>query len=294
MSSTELLQAIVDGILTGGVYALMAAGLTLIFGVMDIINIAQGVMVVLGAYLSYELSVHLGIGLLPGLLITVPAMFLLGVAMEFFFMRRLRDADRTGMSILVTFAIAILIEGILSAIFGVDYVQLHASYVDKSVHVLGFYLPYIYLIGFALAVVLMAALYYMLYRTKFGRAVRASLQNRTAADLIGVNVNRTRTISVGIGVAVTAIGGMVFGANTAFNPSSGYELISRLLAIVILGGMGSIGGAMAAAVLLLVINDVVAVAWSPTWAPLVFFAVLVVVLSVRPQGLFGRSAVRAQ
>ncbi len=294
MSSTELLQAIVDGILTGGVYALMAAGLTLIFGVMDIINIAQGVMVVLGAYLSYELSVHLGIGLLPGLLITVPVMFVVGVAMEFFFMRRLRDDDRTGMSILVTFAIAILIEGILSAIFGVDYVQLHASYVDKSVHVLGFYLPYIYLIGFALAAALLAALYYMLYRTKFGRAVRASLQNRTAADLIGVNVNRTRTISVGIGVAVTAIGGMVFGATTAFNPNSGYDLISRLLAIVILGGMGSIGGAMAAAVLLLVINDVVAVAWSPTWAPLVFFAVLVVVLSVRPQGLFGRSAVRAQ
>ena len=294
MSGTELLQAIVDGILTGGVYALMAAGLTLIFGVMDIINIAQGVMVVLGAYLSYELSVHLGIGLLPGLLITVPALFLLGVVIEFCFMRRLQESDRTGMSILVTFAVAILIEGILSAIFGVDYVQLHASYVDKSIHVLGFYLPYIYLIGFALAVVLLAALYYMLYRTKFGRAVRASLQNRTAADLIGVNVNRTRTISVGISVAVTAVGGMVFGATNAFNPSSGYDLISRLLAIVILGGMGSIGGAMAAAILLLVLNDVVAVAWSPTWAPLVFFAALVVVLSVRPQGLFGRSGVRAQ
>jgi branched-chain amino acid transport system permease protein len=294
VSGTELLQAIVDGILTGGVYALMAAGLTLIFGVMDIINIAQGVMVVLGAYLSYELSVHLGIGLLPGLLITVPAMFVLGVVIEFCFMRRLKESDRTGMSILVTFAVAILIEGILSAVFGVDYVQLHASYVDKSVHVLGFYLPYIYLIGFALAVVLLAALYYMLYRTKFGRAVRASLQNRTAADLIGVNVNRTRTISVGIGVAVTAVGGMVFGATNAFNPNSGYDLISRLLAIVILGGMGSIGGAMAAAIFLLVVNDVVAVAWSPTWAPLVFFAALVLVLSVRPQGLFGRSGVRAQ
>ena len=294
MSGTELLQAIVDGILTGGVYALMAAGLTLIFGVMDIINIAQGVMVVLGAYLSYELSVHLGIGLLVGLLITVPAMFLLGVVIEFCFMRRLRESDRTGMSILVTFAVAILIEGVLSAIFGADYVQLHASYVDKSIHVLGFYLPYIYLIGFALAVLLLAALYYMLYRTKFGRAVRASLQNRTAADLIGVNVNRTRTISVGIGVAVTAVGGMVFGATNAFNPNSGYDLISRLLAIVILGGMGSIGGAMAAAIFLLVLNDVVAVAWSPTWAPLVFFAALVVVLSVRPQGLFGRSGVRAQ
>jgi branched-chain amino acid transport system permease protein len=294
VSATDLLHAIVDGILTGGVYALMAAGLTLIFGVMDIINIAQGIMVILGAYLSYALSVHLGIGLLPGLLITIPALFVLGVAIEFLFMRRLREGDRTGMSILITFAVAILIEGVLSAIFGLDYVQLHASYVDKSVKVLGFYLPYIYLIGFGLAVVLLIVLYAVLYRTKFGRAVRASLQNRTAADLIGVNVDRTRTIAVGIGVAVTAVGGMVFGATTAFNPGSGYDLISRLLAIVILGGLGSIGGAMAASIFMLVISDVVAVAWSPTWAPLVFFAALVVVLSLRPQGLFGRPAVRAQ
>ena len=294
MSATDLLHAIVDGILTGGVYALMAAGLTLIFGVMDIINIAQGVMVILGAYLSYSISAHLGLGLLPGLVITIPALFLLGVAMEFLFMRRLREADRTGMSILITFAVAILIEGVLSAIYGVDYIQLHASYVDTSVKVLGFFLPYIYLIGFGLAVLLLIILYGVLYRTKFGRAVRASLQNRTAADLIGVNVNRTRTISVGIGVAVTAVGGMVFGATNAFNPNSGYDLISRLLAIVILGGLGSIGGAMAGAILLLVINDVVAVWWSPTWAPLVYFAALVVVLSLRPQGLFGKAAVRAQ
>jgi branched-chain amino acid transport system permease protein len=294
MSGTALLQAIVDGILTGGVYALMAAGLSLIFGVMDIINIAQGVMVILGGYLSYVLSVHLGIDLLLGLFITVPVMFALGVAMEFLFMRRLREADRTSMSILITFAVAILIEGSLSAIFGIDYVQLHASYVDQSLHVFGFYLPYIYLIGFALAIALLAGLYYLLYRTKFGRAVRASLQNRTAADLIGINVNRVRTISVGIGISLTAVGGVVYGATNAFNSNSGYDLISRLLAIVILGGLGSIGGAMIAAVLLLVINDVVSVAWSPTWAPLVYFAALVVVLSIRPQGLFGKAAVRAQ
>ena len=207
MSGTALLQAIVYGVLTGGVYALMAAGLSLIFGVMDIINIAQGVLVVLGAYLSYVLSVHLGIDLLVGLLITVPAFFVLGVGIEWCFMRRIREGDRTSMSILVTYAVAIVIEGVLSIIFGIDYLQLHASYVDPSVHVLGFYLPYIYLIGFGLAVVLLAGVYVMLYRTKFGRAVRASLQNRTAADLIGINVNRVRTISVGIGVAVTAVGG---------------------------------------------------------------------------------------
>ncbi|MEA2382502.1 MAG: branched-chain amino acid transport system permease protein [Solirubrobacteraceae bacterium] len=294
MSSTALLQAIVDGVLTGGVYALMAAGLSLVFGVMDVINIAQGVLVVLAAYLSYVLSVHLGIDLFAGLLIIAPLFFVLGVGIEWGLMRRLREGDRTAMSILVTYAVAIIIEGVLSLVFGIDFVQLHASYVDSSLHVFGFFLPYIYLMGFALAAVLLAGLYVMLYRTKFGRAVRASLQNRMAADLVGIDVARTRTISMGIGVAVTAVGGMVFGATNAFNPNSGYDLISRLLAIVILGGMGSIGGAMAAAVLLLVLNDVVAVAWSPVWAPLVFFAALVVVLSVKPAGLFGKPAVRAQ
>ncbi len=155
MSSTALIEAIVDGVLTGGVYALMAAGLTLIFGVMDIINIAQGVMVILGAYLSYELEVHAGIGLLPGLLITVPVMFALGVAIEFCFMRRVRDRDRTQMSILVTYAVAIIIEGVLVAVFGVDYQQLSASYVNSSLHIFGFYLAYIYLIGFGLALALL-------------------------------------------------------------------------------------------------------------------------------------------
>jgi branched-chain amino acid transport system permease protein len=291
---SEYAQAIVDGVLTGGVYALMAAGLTLIFGVMDIINIAQGIMVVLGAYLSYLLSVHLGLDLFVTLLLTVPALFVLGIAVEWVFMRRLPDRERTAMSILVTYAVAIVIEGILIEEFGPNYVQLQASYVDRSVHVLGFYLPYIYIYGFALAVVLLGLLYAVLYLTRFGQALRAALQDRRAAELVGIEVNRVRTITFGIGVAVTAAGGMVFGATNAFNPNSGYDLISRLLTIVILGGLGSIGGALVAAVFMLVLEDVVAVAWSPIWSTLVFFAVLVVVLSIRPAGLFGRTAVRAQ
>ena len=287
-------KAVVDGILTGGVYALMAAGLTLIFGVMDIINIAQGIMVILGAYLSYALSVHLGMDLFATLIITVPALFVVGVTVEWLFMRRLADRDRTAMSILVTYAVAILIEGIITQIFGVSYVQLQASYVDKSIHIFGFYLPYIYLYGFALAIVLLGLLYALIYLTRFGQSLRAALQDRRAAELIGIDVDRVRTLTFGIGIAVTAAGGMVFGATNSFNPNSGYDLISRLLTIVILGGLGSIGGALAAAIFMLVLQDVVAVAWSPIWSTLVFFAVLVVVLSVRPQGLFGRSATRAQ
>jgi branched-chain amino acid transport system permease protein len=294
VNSTALAKAVVDGILTGGVYALMAAGLTLIFGVMDIINIAQGALIVLGAYMSYVLSVHLGIDLFLGLFITIPAFFVLGVAIEWAFMRRLHDRDRAAMSILVTYAVAIIIEGVLSVIFGVDFVQLHTSYTDSTFHILGFYLPYIYVFGFLLALVLLGALYYILYRTHFGRGVRSSLQNRTAAELIGVNVNRVRAVSVGIGVAVTAAGGMVFGATNAFNPASGYDLISRLLSIVILAGLGSIGGALIAALFMVTLEDVVAVIWSPVWATLVYYASLIVVLSFRPNGLFGKAAVRAQ
>jgi branched-chain amino acid transport system permease protein len=120
------------------------------------------------------------------------------------------------------------------------------------------------------------------------------MQDRTAARLIGVDVNRVRTISFGIGISVTAAGGMIFGATNAFNPNSGYDLISRLLAIVILGGLGSIGGALVAAIFMLVLEDVVAVAWSPVWSTVVFFAALVLVLSIRPVGFFGKGPARAQ
>lgn len=289
-----MLHAVVSGVLTGGVYALMAAGLTLIFGVMDIINVAQGILVVLGAYLSYALSAHLGVDLFLGLVVTVPAMFVIGVLIQWAFISRLAERERTAMSILATYAVAIIIEGVLGLVFGADYVQLNAWYVNQSIHVLGFYLPYIYVFGFLLAVGMLGALYLMLYRTRFGVSVRASLQDRSAARLVGIEVDRVAAITFGIGVAVTAAGGMVFGATNSFNPNTGYDLISRLLTIVILGGLGSIGGALGAAVLMLVIEDVVSVVWSPIWAPFVFFAVLVVVLSARPSGLFGHAAVRAQ
>jgi branched-chain amino acid transport system permease protein len=292
----RFLQAVVDGVLGGAVYALMAAGLTLIFGVLDIINIAQGIMVVLGAYLSYALSVHLHLDPLLGLLITVPVMFVLGVIMHWAFIRRLRGREQTAMSLLVCYAIAVIIEGALYAEFGGTDVSIQWSYANSptaEVHVLGFYLPYIYLIGFGLAVVAIAGIYLMLYRTKFGRSIRATTQDAVAARLIGINVNRVAAITFGIGVAVTAAGGLVFGSLNAFNPDSGYDLISRLLSIVILGGLGSIGGALVAAMFMVTVEEIVNI-WQPTWAVVVYYAVLVIVLFFRPTGLFGKQAVRAE
>ncbi|MDQ6933880.1 MAG: branched-chain amino acid ABC transporter permease [Actinomycetota bacterium] len=291
---TQIAKAVVDGILTGGVYALMAAGLTLIFGVMEIINIAQGIMVVLGAYLAYVLQVHLHIDPFLGLFITMPLFFLVGVFIEWAFMRRLKVQNRSALSILVTFAVAIVIEGLLTQFFSADLRTINAWYVEKSVHMLGFYLPYIYLFGFILAVGLLVALYVFLYRTRSGASIRASIQNRTGAELIGININRVSAVTFGVGAAVTAAGGMVFGATNSFNPNSGYDLISRLLVIIVLGGLGSIGGALIASVVALVIEDVTAVVWSPVWASTMFFAVLVIVLLVRPNGLFGEAETRAQ
>jgi branched-chain amino acid transport system permease protein len=288
-----IIEAIITGILTGGVYALMASGLTLVFGVMEIINIAQGALVILGAYLSFVLQQYLNIDLFLGLLITMPVMFMLGVAIELAFIRPLKR-NRTMLSILVTFAIALIIEGMLGILFTTGYVQLHAWYVTASFNIGGYYLAYIYVFGFILSVVLLAGLYFLLYRTKFGQSIRASMLNRTAAELIGVDVEKVSAITFGIGIALTAAGGMAYGATTAFNPGSSYDLISRLLVIIILGGMGSLRGALIASLVMLVIEDVTAVVWSPVWSSTVFFMLLVFILLVRPQGLFGQLEGRKQ
>jgi len=259
---------------------------------MDIINVAQGILVILGAYLSYALTVHLGIDPFVGLLITIPTLFVVGIVIERAFIGRLKGPEKTAMSILVTYAVSLLIEGALNMIFSVNDVQISAWYVDRSFRVFGIYIAYIYLFGFILAAVLLTALYFMLYRTRFGASVRASLADQTAAALVGIDVRRVSTICFGIGVAVTAAGGMVYGATNSFNASTSYDLISRLLIIIVLGGMGSLGGALVAAIAMITIEDIVAVAWSPVWSTLSFFLVLVIVLSVRPQGLFGKQSAR--
>jgi branched-chain amino acid transport system permease protein len=289
---TALLSAAKDGILTGSVYALMATGLTLIFGVMDIINLAQGILVILGAYLSYALQVHLHIDLFVGLLITIPTMFIVGIVIERLFMSRLKGPEKTAMSILVTYAVSLLIEGGLNMTFTTNDVQLQGWYVNRSFAIGSVHFAYIYVAGFILAAALLSALYYMLYRTRFGVSVRASLADQTSAALVGIDVKRVSTICFGIGVAVTAAGGMIYGATNSFNASTSYDLISRLLTIIVLGGMGSLGGALLAGVGMVFIGDMVGVIWSPIWSSMSYFIVLTIVLLVRPQGLFGKQSVR--
>jgi branched-chain amino acid transport system permease protein len=288
-----VLQAIIDGILVGGFYALMAGGLTLVFGVMDIVNFAQGILVVLGAYLSYALYAHLNIDPFLGLLITIPVMFVIGIAVYWTMIKPIKR-DRVIMSLLTMFAVGTVAEGILDLIFTSNLVAIHTSYVNSSVKLGSLIFPSIYLYAFAMSVLLLGGVYYLLYRTRFGRSLRASMQNPTAARLVGINTDWVSAFTLGIGVGLAAAGGMVFGLTNSFDAASSYDLISRLLAIVILGGFGSLSGALIASILMLVIQDVVAVVWSPTWGQTTFYLVLVLVLLLRPQGLLGRKAVRAQ
>ena len=290
---TLIIDAIITGLMTGGVYALMATGMTLIFGVLEIINIAQGILVVMGAYLSYTLSQRLHLDLIVGLLITIPVMFVIGIAIEWAFIRRIRR-ERVMLSILVTFALALVLEGVLSMIYGSDYVTLHAWYVDAALPVSRLLSPLYQYFCFSTERDLSVCSLPTLYRTKFGHSVRATMQDRTSALLIGIEVNRVQMITFGIGVALAAAGGMAFGATNIFNAASSYDLISRLLVIIVLGGLGSLRGALVASILMLVIGNVIAVVWSPTWSTLVFFAVLAAVLLLRPQGLFGQVEGRMQ
>jgi branched-chain amino acid transport system permease protein len=283
-------QACILGLLTGGVYALMASGLTLAFGIMRVINVAQGALIVLGAFLSYTLFTRFGIDPFVGIFVIAPAMFVLGVGLQLAFLRLLREDEREELSLLVTWAIALGIEGVLSYVYDTTYRSTNTTYANRSWEVGGFLFPEVRVFAFALSIGVIALLYLMLARTRFGRSVRATVQNPVSARLLGVAAARVSAIGFGLSAATAAAAGAVFGIVFSFNPGSHYDLISRLLTIIVLGGLGSLGGAVLAALFMGTAEAVFQVEISPTWAPLTFFLLLIAILLVRPQGLFGVAA----
>jgi branched-chain amino acid transport system permease protein len=283
-----VIQGLILGVLTGGVYALMASGQTLIFGIMKVVNLAQGAFVIASAYLSYSLFTGFGIDPFVAVLITTPLMFVIGVVGQWVFLRPLRREDAAELSLLVTFALALLIEGILSVTYQTTYRSINTSYANQSFDVGGYTVSAVRLYGFVLSVAFIGLLYLVLQKSRFGRAIRATVQNPEAAALLGVDAKRIQACGFGLGIATAAAAGSIFGLLYPFNAGSHYDLISRLLSVVVLGGLGSIAGAVMAGVLIGVVSSVAAVAWSPTWSEMTFYLVLIVVLLVRPQGLFGR------
>jgi branched-chain amino acid transport system permease protein len=282
-----VIQAVILGLLTGGVYALMASGLTLAFGVMRVINVAQGAMIVAGAYASYTLFTDFHIDPFVSIVLMTPAAFAVGVVLQLVFLRPLRSDEREELSLLVTWAIALGFEGVLSVIYTTTYRATLPSYVNDTFTLAGYRIAVVRLAAFGVSCVILAALYLVLHRTRLGRAIRATVQNPVSARLLGVDAERVSAYGFGLSVATATAAGAVFGMVQPFNPGSHYDLISRLLTIIVLGGLGSLTGAVVAALVMGVSEAVLAATISPTWSSMVFFVILIAVLVIRPQGLLG-------
>lgn len=285
-----LIQGLILGVLTGGMYALMASGQTLIFGIMKVINLAQGAMVILSAYVAYQLFTSYGIDPFLAIPITTAGLFVIGVAVQLVLLRPLRLEDRAELSLLVTFAVALLIEGIISVTWKTSVRSIATSYADYSWTVHGYEVPQVGVYIFALSLVALGALFLVLNRTRFGRAIRATVQNPESARLLGVESERVAAAGFGLGAATAGAAGSGYGLLYTFYPGSHYDLISLLLSIVVLGGLGSIVGAVLGAIVVSTSFAVVASTWSPAWAPMTFFVILIAVLLIRPQGLLGTAA----
>jgi branched-chain amino acid transport system permease protein len=283
---TEFLQTLLLGILVGGVYALLASGLTLIFGVMRVINIAHGAFLILAAFLTYSLWRAVGLDPLLAIPITTPVMFAFGWILYLGAVRRIRGAHMSA-SVLLTFALALVVEGLMGIIWGNTSHSVRPAYFNESFSLGDLFLPKAQVYGFAVAAVVLAGLYAVLTRTWLGRAIRASAVNPQGAALVGVNVGGVAALTFAIGVAAAGAGGSIASVLYPFLPGSHYEWIARLLSIVVLGGLGSLPGAALGA-LLLGIGEAATVTYiSPAWATAVPYVVIFVVLLVRPQGLLG-------
>ncbi|GAB3674643.1 branched-chain amino acid ABC transporter permease [Angustibacter aerolatus] len=283
---TQLAQALILGLLIGGVYALMASGLTLIFGVMRIINIAQGAFLILVAMFTWWLWTHTGIDPILASVITTPLMFGFGWIVYRVVISRIRDSGPS-MSVLLTFGFALVVEGVLNLVAGNKFKSVTPSYFEESFRIGSLSLPKTQVYGFVAAVVVLVALYVVLSRTWTGRAIRATSQNPSGAALVGVGAAGTAALAFALGSATTGVGGSILSVLYPFFPASHYDWISRLLGIVVLGGLGSLPGAMVGALVLGLAETMTATYWSLQWSSLVFYLVILVVLLFRPQGVFG-------
>jgi branched-chain amino acid transport system permease protein len=283
---TELVQTLILGLLIGGVYALLASGLTLIFGVMNVINVAHGAFLIVAAFITYSLWTATGIDPLVSVAITTPAMFAFGWLLYTGTVRRIRTAPAAA-SVLLTFSLALVLEGVMGLVWGNTSHAVRPDYFNRSFHVGSLFLPEAQVYGCLLAVGVLVALYVFLWRTWIGRAIRASAVNPQGAQLVGVNVAAVATMTFAIGVATTGAGGSIVSVLYPFLPGSHYIWISRLLGIIVLGGMGSLQGAVAGALLIGVGETLVTTYVSPQWTTAVPYVVIFVVLLLRPQGLLG-------
>ncbi len=281
----ELIQVLTFGILMGGVYALLASGVTLIFGVLDVVNVAQGSFLVFSALFTWQIWDMLGIE--PLLLVPVMGLLmgLLGWAIYRGLLVRVAPQG-PGMTVLLMFGVAIAMEGVLNVIFGNKFKSVTPPYFTDSLVLGDIVIPYPQLISAVLAAVVLGGIYVYLKKSWAGRALRASAQNKDGAALVGISATKSSALAFGIGAMTAGVGGVLLAIMYPVYPATQYDWIARLLGIIVLGGMGSIPGAIIAS-MILGISESVAQAYVPQWAPVFFYGAILLILLFRPHGIMG-------
>jgi len=289
LSYDLLLNAVTAGLLLGGFYAAVTVGISISFGILDIVNIAHPAFIILGAYIAYIVNAQFGLDPVVASIIVLPAFYGLGAAIYHVyylaFERRGQDPLR---GLAFFFGILFITEVALVLEFGVDYRYVQASYVERSWHIGVIDLPLRMLVPCLISLIMLVALELFLTRSFIGRAIMAVAQDQVALQLMAADPIKIKRIAFAISIATASLAGAFLIIIQPVEPSIGRDYIGRVFAICVLGGLGSLPGALIGAILLGVAESFTATFYGPSWAPAVSFGLLLLTLAFRPAGLLGR------
>jgi branched-chain amino acid transport system permease protein len=284
-----LINAIVAGLLLGGFYAAVTAGVSISFGMLDIVNIAHPGFVILGSYIAYFVNINFGVDPILVSVIMLPVFFALGASVyQVYYLSFEKRGQESLRGLAFFFGLLFVTEVSLILVFGVDYRYVEAAYIGPSIHIGLIDLPLRMLVPCIAALVLFSGIQLFITRTFTGRAIMAVSQDQLALQLMAVDPIRIKRIAFGISIATAAIAGALLIIIQPVEPSVGREYIGRIFAICVLGGLGSMPGTLIAAMLLGVVESLTATFYGPSWAPAVAFGFLLLTLAFRPAGLLGR------
>jgi branched-chain amino acid transport system permease protein len=291
VSYETIAQNLVFGLFVGSLYGIAAVGLALIFGVLKILNVAHGELLMLGGYITFWLFTLLGVDPFVSLLISGPALFLFGLALErgvFRHVARLSGETRIKNSLLVSFGLTLIVQNTVIRLFSADERGVQMSYSGAGLNVLGIALPYTRLLILAIALIAILGLHLFLQRTYTGKAIRATAEDWEAAALAGIDIQRIYRLTFGIGAALAGMAGTLVSVNYGVSPSIGLVWTLKALVVVVLAGAGSVMGAFPVGLLLGAAEALSGTFIGPAYRELVGLVIFLLVLLLRPQGLFGR------
>lgn len=284
-----LINAIVAGLLLGAFYAAVTAGISIAFGMLDIVNIAHPGFVILGSYIAYFFSSNFGVDPILVSIVALPAFYALGALVyQVYYLSFEKRGQEALRGLAFFFGLLFVTEVSLILVFGVDYRYVEAAYIGPSIHIGIIDMPLRMLVPCVVALVLFGAIELFVTRTFLGRAIMAVSQDQLALQLMAVDPIRIKRIAFGISIATAAVAGALLIIIQPVEPSVGREYIGRVFAICVLGGLGSMPGTLIAAMLLGIVEGLTATYYGPSWAPAVSFGFLLLTLVFRPAGLLGR------